>query len=137
MRCCFSNRLTVFTQKDFTLNDGTQYKGVKVSRAEPDGLVSTTYGVIKLFATCRRCSGKYHYDPKRRRKLSRFQRAARDAAADEVSAAAERERQARATNQKAAQKPVVSSSSRVEAGRDIHSLSLDAHDIGTADGYQS
>jgi hypothetical protein len=134
--------LTVSTvlADDFTLNDGTQYKEVKVSRAEPDGLVvTTTYGVIKLFFTDlpREVQEKYHYDPKKAEAFRFRLDAARDAATDEVSAAAERERQARAANQKAPQQPVVSSSSRIEEGRGIRSLSLDAHEIGTADGYQS
>jgi hypothetical protein len=129
--------LTVSTviADDFTLNSGTEYKNVKVTRVEPDGLVVTTaYGIIKLFFTDlpTEVQEKYRYDPKKAEAFRFRLDAARDAAADEVSAA-----EARKANQKASQKPVVSSSSRAEGGRDIHSLSLDAHEIGTADGYQS
>jgi hypothetical protein len=130
---------TVFAD-DFTLNDGTQYKGVKVTRAEPDGLVVTTaYGVIKLFFADlpKEVQAKYHYDPKKAEAFRFRLDAARDAAADEVSAAAERERQTRENNQKTPQQPVASNSSRAEEGRNVRSLSLEAHEIGTADGYQS
>ncbi len=125
---------------DFILNDGTQYNGVKVTRAEPDGLVITTaHGVIKLFFTDlpKEVQEKYHYDPKKAEAFRFRLDAARDAAADEVSMAAERERQARENHQKTPPQPVLSNSSRVEEGRNIRSLSLDAHEIGTADGYQS
>lgn len=125
---------------DFTLVDGTEYKGVKVSRAEPDGLVvTTTSGVVKLFFTDlpKEVQEKYHYDPKKAEAFRFRLDAARDAAADEVSLAAEREREAREINQKTPQPPVVSNSSRADAERNARSLSLDAHEIGTADGYQS
>jgi len=125
---------------DFMLNDGTQYNGVKVTRAEPDGLVVTTAdGIVKLFFTDlpKSVQEKYHYDP-RKAEAFRFRLdAARDAAADEVSMAAEREREARENKHEAPQKPVTANSSRAEEGRNIRSLSLDAHEIGTADGYQS
>jgi hypothetical protein len=125
---------------DFILNDGTQYKGVKVTRAEPDGLVvTTTNGVIKLFFSDlpKAVQEKYHYDPKKAEAFRFRLDAARDAAADEVSRAAERERQARENNQKTPQQSVAQNSARVEEGRSIRSLSLDAHEIGTADSYQS
>jgi hypothetical protein len=125
---------------DFTLVDGTEYKGVKVSRAEPDGLVVTTaHGVIKLFFTDlpKEVQEKYHYDPKKAEAFRFRLDAARDAAADEVSLAAERERQSRENNQKAPPQPATANSPRVEEGRSARSLSLDAHEIGTADGYQS
>jgi hypothetical protein len=130
---------TVFAE-DFTLNGGTKYKNVQIRRVEPDGLViTTTYGIIKLFFTDlpKEVQEKYHYDPKKAAAFRFRLDAARDAVADEVSAAAKRERQAREAKRKAPKKPVVSSSSPVELGRDIRSLSLDAHEIGTADGYQS
>jgi hypothetical protein len=130
---------TVFAE-DFTLSGGTKYKNVEVRRVEPDGLViTTTYGIIKLFFTDlpKEVQEKYHYDPRKAAAFRFRLDAARDAVADEVSAATKRERRARQTRQKTPQKPVVSSSPRVEQGRDIHSLSLDAHEIGTADGYQS
>jgi hypothetical protein len=126
--------------EDFILNDGTEYKGVKVSRSEPDGLVVTTAtGVIKLFFTDlpKEVQEKYHYDPKKAEAFRFRLDAARDAAADEVSLAAERERQAREDNQKVQQQPVTPKSSRVDEGRNVRSLSLEAHEIGTADGYQS
>ena len=130
---------TVFAE-NFTLNDGTEYKRVRVTRAEPDGVViTTTYGIIKLFFADlpKEVQEKYHYDPKKAEAFRFRLDAARDAAAAEVSAAAKRERQARKANQKALQRSTISPSSRVELGRDIGSLSLDAHEIGTADGYQS
>jgi hypothetical protein len=123
---------------EFTLKDGTQYKGIQVTRTEPDGLVVTTAnGIVKLFFTDlpKEVQEKYHYDPKKAEAFRFRLDAARDAAAEEVSLATERERQAR--EKKTPQQPVGSNSSGAEDLRNVRSLSLDAHEIGTADGYQS
>lgn len=122
---------------DFTLDDGTEYKAVKVTRAEPDGLVVTTAsGITKLFFSDlpKEVQGKYHYDPKKAEAFRFRLHAARDAAADEVSAAAEREKQ---KGHEPPVRPPAGESRHADAAPAIRSLSLDAHEIGTADSYQS
>ncbi len=125
---------------DFILNDGTRYDGGKVSRVEPDGLVVTTAnGIVKLFFIDlpREVQERYHYDPKKAEAFRFRLDAARDLAADEVALAAERERQARESKQKTTEQPGASNLPRAQEGRDARSLSLEVHEIGTADGYQS
>jgi hypothetical protein len=51
---------------DFKTLGGKEYKGVTVTRAEPDGIVvMTSYGIIKLYFAelPQEVRDKYHYDP--------------------------------------------------------------------------
>ncbi len=123
---------------NFVLNNGTEYKEVKVSRVEPDGLVVTTdYGIVKLFFTdlSKEVQEEYHYDAKQTEAFRFRLDAARDAAKDEVEAAKQR---SDAQNVQTATTMQVSAASARPNGRSyLQSLSISAHEIGTADSYQS
>src|SRR5947209_19175466 len=71
------------SSEDFKLTAGAEYKNVKVSRVEPDGLiVATDYGVVKLFFAelPKEVQEKYHYDAKAAEAFRFRLDAARDAA---------------------------------------------------------
>jgi hypothetical protein len=128
--------------ENFRTTDGKEYKNVTVSRVESDGImVLTATGIIKLFFAelPKEIQEKYHYDPKKAEAFRFRLDAARDAAKDEVAAATERRRQESMENTEARHQaerhstPGGSEPSLEEAS----ALSLEAHEIGTADGFQS
>ena len=125
---------------DFILTDGTQYKNVKISRVEPDGIVvATGYGVVKLFfeELPKEVQEKYHYDSKKAEAFRFRLDAARDAAKDEVAAAAAKQDSDARNLQTATTTQVPSSAARPNGPPHFQSLSISAHEIGTADSYQS
>src|SRR3954464_6924115 len=108
---------------DFKLTDGREYKDVKVSRVEPDGLiVGTESGVVKLFFVelAKDVQEKYQYDPKKAEAFRFRLDAARDAAADEVAAAAERQKSAQGGS-----KPSNPAPTPPDENRAVRSLSLE------------
>ena len=121
---------------DFKLTTGAEYKNVKISRVEPDGIViATDSGVVKLFFTelPKGVQEKYHYDPKAADAFRFRLDAARDLAADEVTAAKQRETEQQvATTSKAETTGPATINPKL-----LKSLSISAHEIGTADSYQS
>ncbi len=124
---------------DFKLTTGAEYKNVKISRVEPDGIViATDYGVVKLFfeELPKEVQEKYHYDPKAAEAFRFRLDAARDAAKDEVTAAQQRQTeknlQSATTSEASKAMPTPAFNPRL-----LKSLSLSAREIGTADGYQS
>ena len=124
--------------EDFKLTTGAEYKNVKVSRVEPDGIViATDYGVVKLFFAelPKEVQEKYHYDPKAAEAFRFRLDAARDAAKDEVEAAKQRETERNAQSTSTSGAPDLPS--ETTNSRLLKSLSLSAHEIGTADSYQS
>ncbi len=115
---------------DFKLRDGTEYKHVNILRVEPDGImVETKAGIVKLFFADlpNDVQEKYHYDPKKAEAFRFRLDAARDAAAEELAGARQRQQQNSPTD--ARNRVAKSSTQRALAG-----LSLEAHEIGTADG---
>jgi hypothetical protein len=78
----FAAALTLARAEDIKTVTGEEYKNVKISRAEPDGLVIiASYGIIKIPFTelSPELQQKYHYDPqagaKYRQQLDADQRA--------------------------------------------------------------
>ena len=126
--------------EDLKLTTGAEYKNVRVSRVEPDGIViATETGVVKLFFTelPKEVQEKYHFDPKAAEAFRFRLDAARDAAADEVAAAKQREAEHNVQSATTSEVPVAPSTNPRFDPRLLKSLSLSAHEIGTADGYQS
>ncbi len=126
---------------DFKLTTGAEYKNVKISRVEPDGIVvATDYGVMKLFFAelPKEVQEKYHYDPKAAEAFRFRLDAARDAAKEEVAAASQRQieqPQQTATNP---EEPLIEATPFPTVDpKLLKSLSLSAHEIGTADSYYS
>ena len=118
--------------ENFTLNDGTVYKNVTLSRVEPDGImVVTKTGIVKLFFTQlpKDVQEKYHYDPKKAEAFRFRLDAARDAAAEERAAARERQRDRDRVNDPSRHSTRPPLQHQAAGG-----LSLEAHEIGTADG---
>jgi hypothetical protein len=125
---------------DFRTLDGKKYINVKISRVEPDGImVVTDSGIIKLFFTelPKEIQEKYHYDPKKAEAFRFRLDAARDAAAEEVAAAKERRHQEYIRNAEAQRHIQKGPEAKEEQSERVSALSLDAHEIGTADGFRS
>ncbi len=123
--------VTMARAEDFKLNDGTVYPNVTISRVEPDGImVVTQNGIVKLFFSQlpEEVQERYHYDPKKAEAFRFRLDASRDAAAEEVAAAHERERR---QNSAAAWQ---GSEAKAPTQRTFAGLSLEAHEVGTADG---
>src|SRR5947209_20140141 len=62
---CFAS---VGLADDFKTNDGKEYKNVKVSRVEPDGIVLiTSVGISKVYFTQlpKDVQERFHYDPEK------------------------------------------------------------------------
>jgi hypothetical protein len=88
MKLCLAALLfasAIVNAENFRLNDGSEYKNVRISRVEPDGImVITNSGIVKLFFTelPKEIQEKYHYDPKKAEAFRFRLDAAKDLAAD-------------------------------------------------------
>ncbi|MFL6516431.1 MAG: hypothetical protein ACJ8M1_15550 [Chthoniobacterales bacterium] len=115
---------------DIKLANGAEYKSVRISRVEPDGIVVVTKtGIIKLFFVDlpKDVQEKYQYDPKKAEDFRFRLDAARDAATEQVALEQQRHRQPQGGTPRLEQVPKSDS-------RKIAALSLEAHEIGTGDG---
>jgi len=93
----------VVCAEDFTLTDGTEYKGARVSRVDPDGLVLTLVdGIAKVpFAKLSPALQKqYNYDPEAAQQFA-AEKASKAAVASKQMQAQEAERQRQAADKKA------------------------------------
>lgn len=125
---------SVAASDTFRLTNGTEYRNVKLSRVEPDGLlIITDTGIVKLYFADlpEEVRQKYDYDPKKAEAFRFRLDAAKAAAQDEVNAANVKRQQVVAASQPKAA-PIAGPTQNKQ-----NLPSLEAHEIGTADGFQS
>ena len=136
MRVCIAALFcaaAIVNAEDFKLNNGLEYQNVKISRIEPDGImIVTRTGIVKLFFNelPKEIQEKYHYDPKKAEAFRFRLDAARDAAAEEITAAKERRRQEFAGSAEGKRH----SPERARPRERLSGLSIEAHEVGTGDG---
>jgi len=130
--------------EDIKTTTGQEYKNVRISRAEPDGIVVVaSYGIVKIpFSELpKEFQEKYHYDPQASanfRKQRTVEDAARAQAIEAIKAKRQRELSAAASpgNRPSAITP--GPGQQIEPTRaQAAGLSLDAHEISSGNPFQS